>query len=59
MYKRQVLNCKIAYSGEVTEEELAEIKAYKIEQAVESTTISEKEEFKAENLSLIHIFLCD
>ena len=44
-----VLNCKIAYSGEVTEEELAEIKAYKIEQAVESTTISEKEEFKAEN----------
>ena len=34
---------------EVTEEELAEIKAYKIEQAVESTTISEKEEFKAEN----------
>ena len=36
-------------SGEVTEEELAEIKAYKIEQAVESTTISEKEEFKAEN----------
>ena len=44
-----VLNCKIAYSDEVTEEELAEIKAYKIEQAVESTTISEKEEFKAEN----------
>ena len=44
-----VINCKIAYSGEVTEEELAEIKAYKIEQAVESTTISEKEEFKAEN----------
>ena len=44
-----VLNCKIAYSGEVTEEELAEIKAYKIEQAVESTTISEKEEFKSEN----------
>lgn len=44
-----VLNCKIAYSGEATEEELAEIKAYKIEQAVESTTISEKEEFKAEN----------
>ena len=44
-----MLNCKIAYSGEVTEEELAEIKAYKIEQAVESTTISEKEEFKAEN----------
>lgn len=44
-----VLNCKISYSGEVTEEELAEIKAYKIEQAVENTTISEKEEFKAEN----------
>ena len=44
-----VLNCKIAYSGEVTEEELAEIKAYKIEQAVESTTFSEKEEFKAVN----------
>ena len=44
-----VLNCKIAYSCEVTEEELAEIKAYKIEQAVESTTISEKEEFKSEN----------
>lgn len=44
-----VLNCKIAYSGEVSDDELAEIKAYKIEQAVESTTISEKEEFKAEN----------
>lgn len=44
-----VLNCKISYFDEVTEEELAQIKAYKIKQAVESTTISEKEEFKAEN----------
>lgn len=44
-----VLNCKITYSGEVTDELLAEIKAYKIEQAVESTTIKDTEEFKPEN----------
>lgn len=47
-----VLNCKITYSGEVTDELLAEIKAYKIEQAVESTTIKATEEFKAENGNL-------
>lgn len=44
-----VLNCKITYSGEVTDELLEEIKAYKIEQAVESTTIKDTEEFKPEN----------
>lgn len=44
-----VLNCKIAYSPDVTDEEMAEIKGYEIEQAVENTTINEKEVFNAEN----------
>lgn len=44
-----VLNCKISYSPEVSKEELEEIKNYVIEDAVESTTIKEKETYKAEN----------
>lgn len=44
-----VLNCKIAYSPEVSEDELAEIKRYVITDAVESTTISGKQSFEAEN----------
>lgn len=44
-----VLNCKIAYSPEVSEAELAQIKRYVITDAVESTTISNKQSFEAEN----------
>ena len=44
-----VLNCKIAYSPEVSEDELAQIKRYVITDAVESTTISNKQSFEAEN----------
>lgn len=40
-----VLNCKIQYTPEVTDAELEELKNYKIVQAVESTTIQEKEVF--------------
>ncbi len=47
-----VLNCKISYSPEVSKEELEEIKNYVIEDAVESTTIKEKETYKAENPEL-------
>ncbi len=44
-----VLNCKIAYSPEVSEDELAQIKRYVITYAVESTTIGNKQNFEAEN----------
>ena len=44
-----VLNCKISYSPDVTKEKLDEIKNYVITEAVESTTIKEKEHFDAEN----------
>lgn len=44
-----VLNCKISYSPDVTKEELDEIKNYVITEAVESTTIKEKEHFDAED----------
>ena len=44
-----VLNCKISYSPDVTKEELDEIKNYVLTEAVESTTIKEKEHFDAEN----------
>ena len=47
-----VLNCKISYSPEVSKEELEEIKNYVIEDAVESTTIKEKETYKAEKPEL-------
>ena len=47
-----VLNCKITYSPEVTEEILDEIKSYKIEKAVESSTTPEIKEYKAENPEL-------
>ena len=43
-----VMNCKVAYSNEVTDEILEEIKNYKITGAVESTTIKEKEELNAQ-----------
>ncbi len=44
-----VLNCKISYSPEVTESDIEEIKKYVITDAVESTTIKENQQFKAEN----------
>ncbi|MDO4830482.1 MAG: carbamoyl phosphate synthase small subunit [Clostridia bacterium] len=44
-----VLNCKIAYSNDISDKDLAEIKNYKIRSAVESTTTDKKQEFKAEN----------
>ncbi len=47
-----VMNCKISYSPEYNESELAEIKNYVITDAVESTTIEEKESFSAENPEL-------
>lgn len=47
-----VMNCKICYSPEYTESELEEIKNYVITDAVESTTINEKESFNAENPEL-------
>ncbi len=47
-----VLNCKIAYSDTVSDSELEEIKNYVIKNAVESTTIKEKQGFKSENADL-------
>lgn len=47
-----VLNCKIKYSPEVSEEELDEIRKYVITGAVESTTIKERESFTPENPEL-------
>lgn len=47
-----VLNCKIAYSDEVNDDIIAQIKSYEIEQAVESTTIAENKTFPAENPQL-------
>lgn len=47
-----VMNCKISYSHDYTESELEEIKNYVITDAVESTTINEKESFSAENPEL-------
>ncbi len=44
-----VLNCKIAYSPKVSEQELEELKKYVVKDAVASTTTKEAEEFKAEN----------
>ena len=46
------MNCKISYSPDFTESELEEIKNYVITDAVESTTIKEKESFSAENPEL-------
>ncbi|MBQ6387256.1 MAG: glutamine-hydrolyzing carbamoyl-phosphate synthase small subunit [Ruminococcus sp.] len=43
-----VMNCKIQYTPEVSEETLDALKKYVITEAVEKTTISEKEFFPAE-----------
>ena len=45
-----VLNCKIKYTPGVTDEELEELKNYKIVNAVESTTSQEIEHFEPENV---------
>ncbi len=47
-----VLNCKISYSPEVSAKELDEIKNYVITDAVENTTISQNQQFKAQNGNL-------
>lgn len=47
-----VLNCRITYSDEVNDEILNDIKNYVITDAVESTTIAEPQEFKAEDSQL-------
>ncbi|MCQ2513826.1 MAG: carbamoyl phosphate synthase small subunit [Ruminococcus sp.] len=44
-----VLNCRIAYSPDVNEGDLDEIKKYVIKEAVESTTLKESQVFNAEN----------
>ena len=43
-----VLNCRIQYTPDITEEELEALKAYRIVNAVESTTIQENEVFDTE-----------
>lgn len=47
-----VMNCKIQYTPEVTDELLEELKSYKVVNAVESTTTAEPRHFKAENPEL-------
>lgn len=47
-----VLNCKICYSPEVSESDLAELKKYTITGAVEATTTKKIHEYKAENPEL-------
>ena len=43
-----VLNCKIQYTPDITAEELEALKAYRVTNAVESTTIHENEVFDTE-----------
>lgn len=43
-----VLNCRVAYSDTVSEQDLQDIKNYVITDAVESTTIEKPQEFKAD-----------
>ena len=47
-----VMNCRISYSSEVTDETIADIKNYKILDAVESTTDKETKKIDAENAEL-------
>ncbi len=44
-----VMNCKLTYSLDNLEKDIEEIKSYKVEKAVSSTSISKAENFKAEN----------
>lgn len=47
-----VLNCRIQYTPEVNDALFEELKAYKVEKAVESTTTKVNEHFEAENPEL-------
>ena len=53
-----VMNCKIQYTPEVTDDLLAEMKNYVITDAVESTTITEKETFPVDDAKY-HVVLMD
>lgn len=44
-----VMNCKLTYTLDNLEKDIEEIKPYKVEKAVSSTSIKEREVFKAEN----------
>ena len=52
------MTCRIQYTPEVTDDLLAEMKNYVITDAVESTTITEKETFPVENAKY-HVVLMD
>jgi len=54
-----VLNCKIQYKPDMTDDEMAALKAYTIKDAVESTTCSEKEIFAPEGEEKYNIVLMD
>ncbi len=47
-----VLNCRIQYTPEVTDAELEELRAYRVVNAVESTTISEPRHYDAQEPQL-------
>ncbi len=47
-----VLNCRIQYTPEVTDAELEELRAYRVVNAVESTTISEPQHYDAQEPQL-------
>ena len=53
-----VMTCRIQYTPEVTDDLLAEMKNYVITDAVESTTITEKETFPVDNAKY-HVVLMD
>ena len=53
-----VMTCRIQYTPEVTDDLLAEMKNYVITDAVESTTITEKENFPVDNAKY-HVVLMD
>ena len=53
-----VMTCRIQYTPEVTDDLLAEMKNYVITDAVESTTITEKETFPVEDAKY-HVVLMD
>ena len=54
-----VLNCKIQYKPDRTDEEMAALKAYTIKDAVESTTCSEQEVFMPEGEEKYNVVLMD
>ncbi|MBQ1687367.1 MAG: glutamine-hydrolyzing carbamoyl-phosphate synthase small subunit [Ruminococcus sp.] len=54
-----VLNCKIQYKPDMTDEEMAALKAYTIKDAVESTTCSEQEVFMPEGEEKYNVVLMD